>query len=476
MNSAPGKNRWKLADLIDSEYYLTDESQWRNAWRSGVREQIDAQPLDSEKARRRRGFRMMLESIREKEGDSPGEQVESGARLTGILLAVVMFLLGAGVVRGLLTDFSYQDVTFGGELVDLNGRGFNVWIFLMITLGVQWLFLIVGMLGCLLWRRWSGSMSWLQGIISAIAQKFSGGKIESSRWRAFLRSGAGKVWAWRMTRVLQAGGVGFNLGLLVGFAGCLMFLKVGFYWETTLPQFGEKTLNRTTEIISLKIRPGSQVINETKIGYRPTVDPDRIGISSISPRMRHHMRWANFFFWALLIWGVLPRVILLVLAAVGERRALASLSFQESYHRKIWRGLNSVSRGTITTTQSDGVIVFDVGGVELTNDDVRPYLLQELRVNPEKRYSLGTLDAAKGEAAMVAARKADSGIVFLVDGWNLSPKQMQNYHQTFRKSIGEGHMIRYVVIGSSDELKQWIKYVDSLRDSECEVHQYIEKR
>jgi hypothetical protein len=131
-----------------------------------------------------------------------------------------------------------------------------------------------------------------------------------------------------------------------------------------------------------------------------------------------------------------------------------------------------VRRGAITTTQADGVVVLDVGGIEMTNDDIRPYLLQELRVNPEKRYSLGTLDEAQGEAAKEAARTADSGVVFLVEGWNLSPKQMVTYHQEIRDAIGPQHMIRYVVIGNTEELRQWTAYVDQLRDSECEIHQY----
>jgi len=152
--------------------------------------------------------------------------------------------------------------------------------------------------------------------------------------------------------------------------------------------------------------------------------------------------------------------------------SLAVLDFQESRHRSLWRDLTKIRRGEIQTSPADGAVLLDIGGLEIETEALRPFCLQVLRVNPEARFSLGTLDQASEREALEKASTAAMGVVFLVEGWNLSPKQMEVYHQQVRSAIGEQHMIRYLVLGSEDELKQWEGFVDSLKDSESAVFRY----
>jgi len=107
-------------------------------------------------------------------------------------------------------------------------------------------------------------------------------------------------------------------------------------------------------------------------------------------------------------------------------------------------------------------------------DEVRPFLLQEMRVNPTKRHSLGLLDERKEEEAIEAVRASEQGVVFLAEGWNLSPKQMQkNYERVKQALAGERErMIWFLVMGTEEEYGEWVKFVDGLRDELVEVIHY----
>lgn len=452
-------SNWSLADLVDLEVLQDKLPLWKNAWREGVRDDVEEAQTNSEKERRRLGLRAMLEVVRDQEAEMSGQRVWSGARFVEWVVFGVMLVMGCGVVRGLLTTFSDHGAQ-AGEV-----RGFNVWVFLMVTLGVQWLFLGASALGFVFCKKWLGHLGVFQSLLSSGIGKLAGG----------VRVRIGQlVWGWRLTRILQAGGVGYNLGLLAGLFGCLWFLQVSFFWETSLPQFGEESLHRVTRVLSIPVGGeglSRDEIRWTQLGGSSKPSDDNM-IHSLSPRMQADLAWGVFFFLVLTIWGLCPRILLWFGGWWMERRALAGLDFQESHHRCLWREVTRVERGVVSSQPADGVVVLDLGGIEMETGAMRPYFLRVLRANPEARFTLGTLDLEGETKALDAARNAAMGVVFVVEGWNLSPKQMTLYHQRVRQAIGAEHLIRYVVLGSGEEMAQWSKYVDGLMDSETEIYRY----
>ncbi|MBK1855155.1 DUF2868 domain-containing protein [Verrucomicrobiaceae bacterium 5K15] len=463
------KRSWTLRDLVDFEVQLEKAARWKSAWRNGVGEELENEGVSSELNRRRLGFRWMLEEVREAEHEESGHRLDSGARLLAFLLWLVMLLTGIGVLRGLLMEFEFS--YSGGEVTRM--RGYNIWILLGVTIGFQWLLMLGSVLAYWLWRRWSGSLSIFQVLLQKLIRKWGGEKMVGDVWKRLQTrvSGGQSVISWRLARILQAGGVGYNCGLLLGLFGCLWFFQIGFYWESTLPQFGRDSLIQVTEALAFfsdSIAPGAEVVDQAKRGS-VLIPPAQ---NSMPERMAVDLSWGFFFLFAIAVWGLLPRVILWVLAWSMERRALAGMDFQESRHRSLWRDLTKVQRGEVQVGPADGVVLLDIGGLEMDTDSVRPFLLQTLRVNPEARFSLGTLDTEEEAEAMEKAKSVAMGVVFLVEGWNLSPKQMEVYHDQIRSAIGADHMIRYVVIGSEEELAQWAQFVDSLRDSETSVVRY----
>ena len=474
---AAGKEAWSLEDLVDFEVAVHQSASVDAKVGREVREGLRSAEFKGDAvAQRRWGLKRWLES---KSASGIGRRVVSVTKLMGFGLLVFTFLAGVGVVRGLVSEFSYSE---GGEV--FQARGFNIWVFLAATLGIQWLLLIGGILSFVLIRRWSGGLGWLREGMAGLLRKFAP-QVDSSAWDSLLRAKAQQRGAlvWRLGRVAQLGGVGFNLGLLSGLFGVLWFTKVGFYWESSLPQFGEESLKKTSQVISIPwggggVREWAILSAEEGVSVDAVGAPESSGLEN-SPRELASRDWQLFFFPALIVWGLLVRVLFWMMTVFKERQALARVDFQDLEHRKLWRELSRVERAVTIEGPSDGVVLLDVGGLNLDEDKLRPFLLQELRVNPEKTYSVGVMDSSEEMESWEAMRKAPCGVVLLVEGWDLSPKQMTALIERIRREAGAETVLRVLVLGDGvvspgeEEFSAWQKFIDGLRDPllECVAFQ-----
>ncbi len=471
MARIPKAEKWTLADLADLELLLVDEKSSQGArriYRESVSEKLSRDLEEGE--RRRRGLRLWLEHKRGGEA-LVGQRIESGLRLAGLVIKVLALIAGFGIARGLLLE------------LPSGGRGYNIWLFLGATLGLQWILLLLGGFGFLFFRR-KGRLSIGQELLSWLGRKFAGSQA-SPVWTRLLglrSDGYGSVLGWRLAGLTQLGAVWLNLGMVIGFLACLWFLKVHFYWESTLENLSKVQLVKTTESLSLPWSwvgddwaPGEYEVARAALEEVEKV-PDSIEVGFRDPQSQ---RWMRFFVLSLLVWGVLPRALLYYVFTRRQQRALAGLDFQESRHRNLWREMAKVERTVVKTTQADGVVLLDVGGSGLQVESVRPFLLQQLRVNPERVYQTGVLDASREEEALAAMKEAELGVVLVVEGWSLSGPQMQENYQKVRTAIGDKKPIRFVVVGTVDgasitevnevEMAEWVKFVDGLRDPAVEV-------
>ncbi|MEM9079349.1 MAG: DUF2868 domain-containing protein [Verrucomicrobiota bacterium] len=462
-----GRDRtgWRLGDLVDFEVLLASEGAERGARRI-YREEIGPELGEglSEGERRRRGLRLWLE---EKRGDElmAGRKLERGLGIAGSVVALVMLFVGMGLVRGLLQTIPEP----------YEGRGYNLWLFLGATLGVQWLLMILGLIGWLAWRR-RGKLSLPQELIGFLGRKFGGVRAREA-WEQLMKMqgrGYGSVLGWRLGRIAQQGGQWFNFGMVLGLIGCLWFLKVRFYWESTLAELSGPRLLELTKVLALPWAwagphgvPGAEGVSGTELGG-----------------MEMNLEWAargwfEFLVMAILVWGLLPRILAYFGCRIGERKALSGLDFQEARHRSLWREMVKVERRVVETGQEDGVVLLDVGGSGLEIGAVRPFLLQRLRVNPESMHQLGVLDAEKEKAAEEAMKQSALGVVLVVEGWSLSKPEMEAVYEKVRKTIGREKSLRILVTGTirkdeveeanEEEMAEWVKWVDALRDPALEV-------
>ena len=467
MASGKISTKWTLGDLADFEALLSQgkaEQGGRRIYRESIAPHLERDL--SEGQRRSQGLRLWLEAKRDSEG-AVGRKLESSLGLAGLLGRVVGAVLGLGIVRGLLHSSPVGD----GE------RAYNIWIFLGTTIGIQWVILLSGLIGWFFLRK-SNRLSWSQELVGYFGRKLSGSRV-SGVWHQLLATrsdGYGSVLGWRLAAISQFCAIWLNLGMVIGFLFCLFFLEVNFYWESTLADLSQQQLLKVTDWLSLPWswlgeywRPGESGVQLTSVE----------ALRSSSGDGFTNQIWMRFFALTILVWGMFPRVVLYVISVVRERGALKKLDFQESRHRSLWREMAKVERKVVKTSQADGVVLLDVGGAGVQLESVRPFMLQNMRVNPEVIYQTGVLDASKEEEALAAMKTAELGVVMVVEGWSLSGPQMKRNYEKVRSTIGEKKPIRFLVVGTvkgellsevnEEEINEWIKFVDSLRDPSAEV-------
>lgn len=441
------KASWNLEDLVDFEVAVARspvvEAEVARRIREGLRDGVGA-----EQARRRWGLKEWLHSKRR----GTGARVVSAARLLGLILLVTTFLLGVGLIRGMVMRVEGQ-------------AALNIWVLLAGTIGIQWLIFLSGLAGYLVIRYWIGGLGFFREVIGGAIRRLAGNVVPEA-WQALL-SGKGKqpsALGWRLTRILQVAGVGFNFGLIAGLFGVLWFTEVAFYWESSLSQFGGESLGRVTRGLA-SVWGGAGLSADQIAGLRDL--PGQTGDGDWRAFM-------NFIFTALVVWGLLPRLLLWGGAVWKERQTLAGLEFQDPGHRKLWREISRVERSVSMEGMKDGVVMLDVGGLNLPVEAIRPFLLRKLRVNPEKTYGVGVLDAQEEREAWEAIRKAPRGVVMLVEGWSLSPKEMRSLLERIRREAGEEMALRVLVVGDGasapdeEEFGRWQEFIDGLRDAQLE--------
>jgi len=448
---AVGKTKWSLEELVDFEVAVQQSSGVDAGVGRRIRNELKESDL-SDFAQRRRVLKEWLSSKQR----GSGARVISATRLAGFVILMMTFFIGIGVIRGLVTE--------------VDGAGaLNIWVLLAGTIGIQWVILLAGLATFILARYWIGGLGWLQRSLSVLVKRFAG-KVNTGAWKSLIE-GRGKqpsALAWRLTRMLQLGGLGFNVGLIVGLFGILWFTDIKFFWESSLSQFGGESLGQVTRFLAAAWGGGG--LSDAQIA----------GLKDVSGETGD-VNWNAFFhfiFAALLVWGLLPRVLLWLLAIWKERKIFRNLQFQDQGHRKLWREISRVERRVVMEGMKDGVVLLDVGGLGLDQDALRPFLLQNLRVNPEKFYSVGILDASEEGEAWEAMRAAPCGVVMIVEGWSLSPKQMVALIGRVRAEAGEETVLRVLVLGDGvaapDEadFASWQEFIDGLRDPQLECVAY----
>jgi hypothetical protein len=450
--------------LVDFEALASNEDEVRIRDDQGIRE--SAKGLEGAEARRV-GMKAWLDAVRAGGGEFPGEMWASGRFVVGAVVVVVMFLAGIGVMSGML---------------DRERMAFHVPMVLGVSVGMQLLILGAAFVAWLLRGRFSKGLGVVPKMLGWLVGKIGGsGKME---WWRELRLEGGRAWealGWNLVRLTQVCALMFSVGLIVGLLGCIWFMEVEFYWESTTPGWMAKQISRVVVFLSLPWAwafPNWVPIDDVILGA--FWSNGRI----LDGRMESTATWYKFFFASIFFWGMLPRAVLWAYAVYRERKALGALDFQAKRHRELWREIMGTRRADVSEAPLDGVLVLDVGGTGLKKEDLRGYLLRCLRVNPGEWFEVGVWDGKGEEAAAGSIRKAPAGVVLLAEGWALSPPRMKALHSQIRELAGDRTMIHFLVANAGPEGKPsgvkpgekeiWREFVDGLADASAEIFFYGE--
>ena len=453
------KGKWTLRDLVDFEALAGDP---RTPDEGAVLDAVKG--LEGAEARRV-GMKVWLDGVRRGGGTFPGEVWAGGRFAVGVLVAAAIFLTGIGVMTGML---------------DRERMAFHVPMVLGVSVFLPLLILIASWMGWLFRGRFSKGLGFVPKLLGWLIGRLGG--TEKMEWWRTLRLEGGKGWeamGWNLVRLTQAGAVMFSAGLMVGLLGCIWFMRIGFYWESTTPGWMAKQISTVVVTLSL---PWAWAFPD----WVPFGDVLFGGFwengQILDGRMESTARWYKFLFASIFFWGMLPRLAFWVYAVFRERRALAALDFPSKRHRELWREITGTRRADVSEAPLDGVLVLDVGGTGLKENDLRGCMLRRLRVNPGEWFEVGVWDG-KGEAAAAESiRKAPAGVVLLAEGWALSPPRMAALHKQIRSLAMREMPIYFLVVnvGSDGKLTEvneeektvWKDFADGLGDAALEVFFY----
>ncbi len=317
----------ELTDFLDTEYGLQrGESAWRESAVSAGEQLVADLELAPEELRRQlltdRGMRLV--AVREwlnlarKDGDVlPGEAMANGFKLVGGFATVGGIIFGIGAGRAALSSPSEEPV--------------NLWLCLGMLVLVQ----VVLLLGAVILatvaksrgRQWFGAftnlLKWLHRW--SWARKVSA----SEMLQALPRTQRVERWTW--LGLTQRFAVAFNFGALLIFVEMLLFSELQFGWATTPDSIEISHMQGLVDALAAPwgwAFPESWVPNENVIA---ATQWDALAGKFRSPNADGRVWWP-FVMMNLMIWGLIPRLVLMQWCSNGQRRELQRLDWN---HRRL---------------------------------------------------------------------------------------------------------------------------------------------
>jgi uncharacterized membrane protein len=311
-------NRSLLEDAIDVPLWLEADRDTPLALRT-ERDREIARRMPSDNA---------LASVRAwwsalRPGSDLGARLDRGRRLVGAILAVAGLIAGSG--------FATVALRYDGT------TPVNVVSALAILLGVQSVMLVLtlvmlmpGRFGLAAVQR---SLLSLDPAVFAAALYRRLHALPESVGRLFAwhagRSAANRFAKWQLLAWSQTAAIAFNVGLLATAFALVAATDLAFGWSTTLALSAHR-LAAFTDAISSPWRawlpeavPGVTLIEETRFFRLEDVAPGTRRAEAFTP-------WWPFLLLAIVVYGLVPRVLLRALAALRLHAATRALLLEDA--------------------------------------------------------------------------------------------------------------------------------------------------
>lgn len=346
-----------------------------------------------------------------------------------LLLAVSLLALVAGAVTSV-------------KALGNAGAQLNIFWVLGVLLGLSWLSLLFWFATLLLNRDNAG-------VLAPLFSKLLG-RLLPERPQPSAKQAAGRVWLQRLlfspSGFLRLGWITHGLWsayLLGGLLGLLLLFatrQFDFVWESTLldgESFVQLTQTLTPPLAALGV---------------PVPDAKQILASSLdqTPADAAQTRrvWALFLLGSVLIYGLLPRLVIGLICAVGERRLQArqTLDLNQPYYIRLQREFwPQGSRSTILDADDRPVQVHPPSaapgsiphdclwlGLELPSEFPRPADSQAEFINVR--------DEATQRQAQAAIKRHKNPIALLVDGNKAADRGLQRVVVALAEAAGSHNL------------------------------------
>jgi hypothetical protein len=318
-----------LANLIDLEAQLSrDRGGDVAALAARDRAALAGAAIDPE--RPRAALERWLEALREREQAlRPGRAVAAALRTVRAALAIVGLLAGWAAGTAVMRYTGTHPV--------------NVWDFLLAFVGVQLLLLALLLASFLLPLAAYGApaLGLLRSALGALyprlaARVLPGGTARADEWRVLWhrmrsrRSLYHAVEPWLLLSLTQTFGVAFNVGVLAAVLRLVVFTDVAFGWSTTLVELDAARFHALARAVAWPWRalwpdavPSGALVEATRYSHLDAAYA--LAGAGRSARPELVGGWWRFLVAALVVYGLLPRVLLLALSRLRVARLLAGL-------------------------------------------------------------------------------------------------------------------------------------------------------
>lgn len=458
------------ADLVDLEWRLASD-EGRPEHELHERDAGQGRGLADDRAR----IRAWLRPWREEHGGGPGHRLWSAyvALRAGAVVAALAVGYGAGTAL-----LSYD-----------GGHPINVVRYVWVALGVQWVLLLaLGGLACAAALGVGPDRVPVLGEVYRLLAWLllrAAGRLErheaSQEGRARLAAAWGRlrsraslyrpVESWMLLGLTQAVAVAFNLGLVASLLFLTAFSDLAFGWSTTLDVdaadlavWVERASAPWSALWPAAV-PDGDLVAATRYtrmaGFEGGASPELADTAGA---------WWRFLVALTIVYGLLPRLVLLTVAALGRARALrdvpldtpavAALLARLSAPDVRTQAVQSPSSSSPTDAASPAVtptLTWDGGRSWLVawrcpGDSIDLDLVAEhLRSSPERVVELGGADYERDrEVHAELLRDPPDAVAVVADAWDAPDAGLRDAVVRIRDGVGPRAPVRVLLRGVDD--------------------------
>ncbi|MCE9555562.1 MAG: DUF2868 domain-containing protein [Planctomycetes bacterium] len=475
----PSERSLSLADVIDLELQVAAD---RDADVAALRRRdaqiatrLAARGIDPRQPSGQQLFVAWLDELRAADGisaeGSTGRRIQQLLAGLGLLLALVGLALGLSAVAAWLLSAS--------------GKPINTIFFLATVIGLQLPLLLLWVIAFFptAWlSRVPGAETiyWLWGVVAQLPPRIVGwivAKISPDTGRLLGQlKGQYDRWSWiygplrlwLLVRLTQIFALAFNVGLVAGFVLLSYGSDPAFGWKSTL--LTEEQMHSATRIVAIPWRwmpvdwaavPSSSDVIATR-DWTQLETHDRGAGDAWS-------RWWPFLFAGLVCYGLLPRLVTLLIAHAQVRRTLRAIRLDHSEFDRLaerlarpqietqatvpeadngcLRQVERRPRNAETLLASSGpVATLAWAGVQLPPEEIAGLVTARLGGKVEGVLSVGRLDPSH-DAQAIAQTASNMGgdasgrVALVVEAWEPPVADYLDFVTSLRRALGRNRPI-----------------------------------
>lgn len=463
-----------LAELIDIECQVLkdndiDPSELRR------RDRKIGQELKSQKSTRHDLFIAWLKRVRTNGYNSPGQLLEAGYRWLGRSLLLCGLITGGGAAASVL---SYD-----------GSKPVNVVNFLAVFIGAQLLtimFFLFNLLPRSIKKLIPGSGEfynfirefgyYFSRLVGKILDHLSAKplhKLWTDLQRLKIRQKLYEsVEKWLVIGLTQRFGLIFNIGVLATCLYLITFSDLAFAWNTTL-DISTVSFHKAIRFIALPwstiIPDGVPSLELVEASRYFRLDAEYVGTPNdiTIPKAIIVGRWWLFLVLSLIFYGLIPRIVIFVLAKLKLKTAIARLPLKSADFESLYDRLThplfetrsleqeeiSPEHKYMIDSKSDFILegkwcmVIKRGDLEMADAELSELIKRRFGWKVKKKFAAGSLDYDLTDDATFKSfqnEKEKDPILVLVESWEAPDAAIMHFLKQLRKTIS---ISRHIVIG-----------------------------